>query len=142
MTVYILDLLREQDNKKQPFEFNRFPLLLKGTDVFKAPMEVGDQPYVNPEPMYKQFRCIRRSGNWPKPLLRIPNLEHRITACLLDTLDRYMVGHSWDNIYIHMAMDEYAVTDIQCDRLVVRVLFIEGNYIKELTGADFIKIRQ
>ncbi|MNG47128.1 hypothetical protein D3C79_49950 [compost metagenome] len=142
MTKLALNLLLEQDSKERPFEFTKFPILVKGTEVFKPSIEVGYPASVNPEPIFKQFRAIRRSGNWPKGLLRMPNLEHRITTCLLKALDRHDKDGPWDDVYFYMeAIDALSDAFLGCDRTHVRVLTIKEDSVKGITGLNFVRRR-
>lgn len=142
MTKRALNLLLEQKGKENTFEFTEFPILLKGTDVFKPAIETGGDPSVNPEPLSKQFRNIRRSGNWPKGLLQTPNLEHRIIGCFLSALDRYKAEVLLDSVYVYIEADEsqghyYSYGDVR-----VRVVNIEKDSVKELTGMNFTKTKR
>jgi len=142
MTKLALNLLLEQDSKEQPFEFTEFPILVKGTDVFKQAVEVGDSAFVDPEPISKQFRAIRRAGNWPKALLRTPNLEHRVTACLLNALDHHVDGKSWNKIYIYIETGATEGPYYGYGHLHMRIVTIGDDGVKELTGMNFTKIKR
>lgn len=84
-----------------PFEFNSFPILVKGTDIFKVRGDTNE-PYVDIRPVSQQLARIRRDGNWPKELLRKENLEDRIMMYLLNSLDHDADLPYYGDTYFYM----------------------------------------
>jgi hypothetical protein len=142
MSTAVLDLLQAQTDKERPFEFDSFPIILKGSDLFKPEIFVDVPASVDPEPVAKQFRAIRRAGKWPTAMLRLANLEHRITSCLIHVLDHWPDEVFQRDAYLHIYMDEFHVDDrVITDCLKVRVVTVDGNHVKELAGLNIFKLR-
>lgn len=118
---------------------NQFPVVLKASEVFRGP--VDDLPvHVDPQAIIDLFARIRRSGNWPKPLLRMPNLIHRITTMLLEVLDKDRDVAFSDSAFIRLEMtNELVGGQVLCDKFQVTVTHADGLTERAIDSVSFIK---
>jgi hypothetical protein len=118
---------------------NQFPAVLKASEVFRGP--VDDVPaHVDPQAIIDLFAKIRRSGNWPKPLLRMPNLIHRITTMLLEVLAHDSDKVFSDKVFIRLEMSNDLVGErIMCDKFQVMVTLVNDRQEKVIDSVSFFK---
>ena len=97
-----IELLKAQELSDTPFKFNELPMLIKGKDVFKAPLSKGEPSYIDMTVINAQIAKMRRLGKFPTFMLRMPNLEYSIAACLLDVRNHNPDAFLHDDIYVYM----------------------------------------
>lgn len=118
---------------------NKFPVVMKANEVFRGPVD-DVPPHVDPQAIIDLFAKIRRSGNWPKPLLRMPNLIHRITTMLMEVLDKDRDVAFSDNAFIRMEMgNELVDGHTLCDNFRVMVTHVDDRRERIVDSVSFIK---
>lgn len=94
-------VLKETKESDTPFQFNKFPIIIPAAEIFKVRGDTSHR-YVCMEFINKQLRAIRRDGNWPKDLLRVENLEQRLSSYLLSCQDFDPDLYMYGDTYLYM----------------------------------------
>lgn len=70
----------------RPIGNTKFPIIIPWNEVFKVRGDTN-KPYLEIKPITDAMNKVRRSGNWPKELLRYENLDLRLASELLEFMD-------------------------------------------------------